>query len=442
MQPVAILPAEEYAVRRRTLLERLGADAVALVPAAGETLRNRDTHHPFRQDSDFQYLTGFPEPDALAVLAPGAEAEYELFVRERNPEMETWNGRRAGPEGAVARYGAGRAHTLAALDERLPELLANRKRIYYALGRNPEFDRRVLGWLERVRARSRQGVRAPVELCELGTLLHELRLFKRPAEVELLRRAATITAEGHCRAMQACRPGLYEYQLEAELLYTFTRSGAGWAYPSIVGGGDNATILHYVENNAPLRDGELVLIDAGCEVDGYCADITRTFPVNGRFSGEQRALYEVVLAAQHAALAEVRPGRPWQAFHDAAVKVLSEGLVELGILQGDPAERIADESYRRFYMHRTGHWLGLDVHDVGDYRDPDGQWRALQPGMVLTVEPGLYIASGNQGVDERWWGLGIRIEDDVLVTADGHEILTAGVPKAVDDIEALMRAAR
>ncbi len=431
------LKPEDFARRRARLMDRMGEGTVAVLPAATETVRNRDVHHPFRQDSDFQYLTGFPEPEAVAVLAPGREAPFILFCRERDPEQETWTGRRAGPEGARARYGADEAHPLADIDSVLPGLLENRERVYYSIGYNPTFDQRVMDWVKRIRGRARAGVRAPGEFVALEHLLHEMRLFKSPAEVAVMREAGRISGEAHVRAMRVCRPGMMEYQIEAELLHVFRAYGAGWAYPAIVGGGENACILHYTENDAVLGDGDLLLIDAGAEVHGYAADITRTFPVNGRYSPEQRALYDLVLAAQEAAIAEVRPGRHWNQPHEAAVIVLTQGLVDLGLLQGDPAERVADESYRRFYMHRTGHWLGMDVHDVGDYKRGD-DWRVLEPGMVMTVEPGLYVAAGTEGADERWWNTGIRIEDDVLVTAQGCEVLTTSVPRTADAIEALM----
>ncbi len=450
------IPAAVFARRRRALLARMGPGSIALLPAASETPRNRDVHHPFRQDSDFYYLTGFPEPEAIAVLAPGGEHEFLLFCRERDPHMEIWHGRRAGPQGAMERYGVDNAHPIAEIDKLLPPLLENRERVFYAIGYNSEFDRRMMGWLNQVRGKTRTGVRAPALFVALEHLLHAMRLRKEPEEIAVMRESARIAAEAHQRAMRACRPGRMEYELEAEILYTFIRHGAGWAYPSIVGGGDNSCILHYTENNAPLRDGDIVLIDAGAELDGYASDITRSFPVNGRFSGEQRAIYELVLAAQKAAIDQVRPGRHFNEPHDAAVRTLTEGLAALGLLQGDVEELIKAEQHKPFYMHRTGHWLGMDVHDVGDYKTGE-DWRIFEPGMVTTIEPGLYIPAGGKildahwarlGVhletelDERWQRIGIRIEDDVLVTDDGHEILTAAAPKEVDEIEALMRERR
>ena len=450
------IPAAVFARRRRALLERMGPGSIALLPAASETPRNRDVHHPFRQDSDFYYLTGFPEPEAIAVLAPGGEHEFLLFCRERDPHMEIWHGRRAGPQGAMARYGVDNAHPIAEIDRLLPPLLENRERVFYAIGYNPEFDRRMMGWLNQVRGKARTGVRAPALFVALEHLLHAMRLRKEPEEIAVMRESARIAAEAHQRAMRACRPEMMEYELEAEILYTFLRHGAGWAYPSIVGGGDNSCILHYTENNAPLRDGDIVLIDAGAELDGYASDITRSFPVNGRFSGEQRAIYELVLAAQKAAIDQVRPGRHFNEPHDAAVRTLTEGLAALGLLHGDIEDLIKAEQHKPFYMHRTGHWLGMDVHDVGDYKTGE-DWRVFEPGMVTTIEPGLYIPAGGKvldahwarlGVhletelDERWQRIGVRIEDDVLVTTEGNEVLTAAAPKEVDEIEALMREGR
>ncbi|MBL8259458.1 MAG: Xaa-Pro aminopeptidase [Candidatus Competibacteraceae bacterium] len=450
------IPAAVFARRRRRLMAQMGQDAIAIVPAATCAARNRDVDYPFRQDSDFYYLTGFPEPEAIAVLVPGGEREFLLFCRDRDVQMEIWNGRRAGPQGAVERYGADSAQPIGAIDKLLPPLLENRERVYYAIGYNAAFDQRVMGWINRVRAKARTGVRAPTTFIALEQPLHPMRLRKDPEEIAVMRESARIAAEAHRRAMAVCRPGLMEYQLESEILNTFLRHGAGWAYPSIVGGGDNGCILHYTENSAALADGDLVLIDAGAELDGYASDITRSFPVNGRFSGEQRAVYELVLAAQKAAIAKVRPGGHFNEPHEAAVRVLTEGLIELGLLQGEADELIESEGYKPFYMHRTGHWLGMDVHDVGAYKTGD-EWRAFEPGMVTTVEPGLYIAAGSTRmdgawtrlgamleteVDARWQRIGIRIEDDVLVTERGNEVLSADAPKAIDDIEALMRDGR
>ncbi len=433
------LPAEEFAERRAQLMDVMGRGAIAIIPAADEKARNRDVDHAYRPDSDFYYLTGFPEPEALAVLVPGREqGEYVLFCRERDPEKETWHGRRAGLEGARARYGADDAFPIGDIDEIIPGLMENRERVFYTMGCKAEFDRKVMEWLNELRKRARAGVHTPGEFVALDHHLHEMRLFKSPVEVEAMRTAAAISAKAHKRAMQYTRPGLSELQVEAELLHEFMMGGARHtAYPSIVGGGINGCILHYTENDALLRDGELLLIDAGCEFEYYASDITRTFPINGRFSAPQRQLYELVLKAQAAAIAAVKPGNHWNDPHEAAVRVLTEGLLELHLLRGSLERLLETHAYRRFYMHRTGHWLGMDVHDVGDYKMGD-DWRILEPGMVLTIEPGLYIPEGSKGVAKKWWNIGIRIEDDVLVTEEGCEVLTHAAPKTVAEIEAIM----
>lgn len=427
--------------RRKRLAAQIGADAVAIVPAAGEQLRNRDVHFPFRQDSDFDYLTGFPEPDAFAVIAPRRKGgELVMFVRPRNAEREIWDGRRHGVDGARERFNVDEAFELDEIDAKMPDLLADRSRIYYPLGVDDGLDRRVMGWLRAVRAKARTGVRAPTELVALDEPLAEMRLIKDKDELSRMRRSARIAAAGHRRLMRSARAGMWEYQLEAIFTEHCTRQGArAQAYQPIVGSGNNACVLHYVENNAPLVDGELVLIDAGCEYQGYCSDITRTFPVNGRFTEPQRELYELVHEAQRAAIAKAIPGNRWQDSHKAALRVLTRGLVELGLIKGtvkEVAKLIKEEKYRPFYMHRTGHWLGRDVHDVGAYKR-DGKWRTLEPGMVLTVEPGLYVAA-DADVPKRYRGIGIRIEDDVAVTKAGNEVLSKDVPKAADEIECLM----
>ena len=427
-----------FEARRKRFLESIGR-GVAIFPAAPVRNRSNDVDHEFRQDSDFHYLTGFPEPEAVALLTTRhPEHRYVLFVRPRDREKETWNGRRAGAEGAVAKYGADAAFTIDQMDEVLPKYLENVERLHYRLGRQPEFDARVLGWIGKIRAAVRTGVSAPTEIVDPAVALHEMRLIKSPADLALLRRACEISAEAHVAAMRACRPGMNECELEAVVEYVFRRYGAASpAYPSIVGAGANGTILHYTENDAPVKDGDLVLIDAGCEYQGFSADITRTFPANGVFSRPQRAIYELVLSAQLAALGEVRPGARFEDYHNRALRVLVEGLVALGLLDGPPDEAIANETYKRLYMHRTGHWLGADVHDVGRYLI-DGASRPLEPGMVLTVEPGLYIAEDDAKAPAEYRGIGVRIEDDVLVTATGHEVLTGGVPKTVGAIESLM----
>jgi len=433
---------KEYIRRRRQLIRMMGRGSIAIIPAAPVRTRNRDVEYSYRQDSDFQYITGFSESEAVAVLIPGRDhGEYLLFCRERDPKMETWTGRRAGTQGAVERYDADDAFPIGDIDEILPGLVENCDRVFYTMGSHPEFDRHVLDWVKRIREGARSGSRAPDEFVSLEHLLHDMRLYKSRSEVRVMRNAAKVTCMAHRRAMQACRPGWHEYEIEAELLHEFRRANMQPAYPCIVGGGENGCILHYTDNVAELRDGDLLLIDAGAEYDCYASDVTRTFPVNGRFSPPQKALYEVVLAAQAAAIEQVLPGNDWNAPHAAAIKVLTRGLVKLGILKGRPAELIRKEAYRRFYMHRTGHWLGMDVHDVGDYK-VGGEWRVLEPGMVLTVEPGIYIPAGSRGVAKKWWNIGIRIEDDVLVTHDGHEVLSDDAPKRVSEIEALMGEGR
>ena len=432
----------EFSRRRKQLMRMMGRDAIAILPTAPERIRNRDAEYRYRPDSDFYYLTGFPEPEAVLVLAPGRrQGEALLFCRERDPEKETWTGRRAGPEGAVADYGFDDAFPIGDIDDILPGLLEDRERVFYTMGVYKDFDERLIGWINRLRAASRAGQRPPEEFVALEHLLHDMRLYKSAAELRAMRKAAQVAAAAHVRAMQACRPGMMEYELEAEFCHEFRRHGCEHAYTPIVGGGENACILHYTENDARLNDGDLVLIDAGAEFDCYASDITRTFPVNGVFSKPQRALYELVLKAQRAAIRRIRPGAHWNQPHEAAVRTLTRGLVDLGILKGQPAKLVKDEAYRRFYMHRTGHWLGMDVHDVGDYKVGD-EWRVLEPGMVMTVEPGLYIPPGSKGVAKKWWGIGIRIEDDVAVTRDGCEVLTDAVPKTVAGIEALMAEAR
>ncbi|MDA1106904.1 MAG: Xaa-Pro aminopeptidase [Proteobacteria bacterium] len=428
---------KEFARRRKDLMQMMGKGAMAILPAAPQRLRNRDAEYPYRQDSDFHYLTGFPEPEAVAVLIPGRRhGEYVLFSRERDIEKETWHGRRAGQEGACKDYDADDAFPISDIDDILPGLMEQCERVFYAMGQ--EFDQRLMQWVNQIRQQSRSGTRAPTEFVALDHLVHEMRLYKSRAEIGTMRKAAVIAAAAHRRAMQACRPGMMEYQLEAELRHEFLRSGSqAPAYNPIVGGGANGCILHYTENNTALKDGDLVLIDAGAELDNYASDITRTFPVNGRFSPAQRAVYEVVLAAQTAAINKIKPGNHWNEPHAAAVRVLTQGLLDLGLLKGKLSTLIKNEAYRRYYMHRTGHWLGMDVHDVGDYKVGD-TWRMLEPGMVLTVEPGLYIPAGSKGVAKKWWDIGIRIEDDVLVTAGGHEVLSAPAPKTVAEIEAVM----
>jgi Xaa-Pro aminopeptidase len=434
-----LLDRKEFARRRRGLMRQMDEASIAILFAAPVRTRNRDVEYPYRPDSDFFYLTGFPEPEAALVLVPGRrEGEYLLFCRERDPEKETWHGRRAGLEGAVETYGADDAFPVDDMDDIVPGLMENRGRVFYAMGVYPEVDQKVMTWVNRVRGRARAGVSAPGEFVALDHLVHEMRLYKSAGELRLMRHAAEIAAAGHRRAMAVCQPGMHEYQVEAELLHAFMTGGSrAPAYPPIVGGGENGCILHYTENRDPLREGDLLLIDAGAEYECYASDITRTFPVGGRFSPAQRELYELVLEAQRAAIARVRPGNHWNEPHEAAVETLTRGLVSFGLLRGRTARLIKDEAYKPFYMHRTGHWLGMDVHDVGDYK-VEGEWRVLEPGMVMTVEPGLYIPPHARHVPRRWAGIGIRIEDDVAVTRDGCEVLSRAVPKDPDAIEALM----
>jgi len=435
----AVLPRGELRRRRRRLLAALGPGGLALLAAAPERVRNGHTHYPYRQSSDFSYLTGFPEPEAMLVLVPGRkEGEAVLFCRPRDAERELWEGGRAGTEGAVARYGADQAFPISALDTELPKLIADRDRLHYPLARDADLDLKVMGWIQQVRAQARAGIRAPTALINLDALLHEERLIKDKAEIKLMRQAARVSAEAHRRVMRFCRPGCWEYELEAEFARACAAGGARHlAYPTIVGGGANACTLHYAENGQRLQDGDLVLIDAGGEFEGYAADITRTYPVNGRFTPPQRELYELVLAAQAAAIAKVVPGNRWIEPHEAAVKTLTRGLVELGLLKGGRKavpKLIREEAYKPYFMHRTGHWLGMDVHDVGDYKR-EGDWRRFEPGMVLTVEPGLYVALDREEAPPRFRGIGIRIEDDVLVTPEGREVLSHQAPKTVAEIE-------
>lgn len=433
----AAIGRDEYRQRCQALMAALPSQSAVLLPAASLTTRSNDSDYPFRQRSDFHYLTGFPEPDALLLLLPGREAgESVLFCQERNPAIEAWTGIRFGIEGALAHFAIDEAFENPVRVEHLAELIDGRETLYLLLD-----DAESLALADEVRSelkgRARRGAIAPQALADLAPLLHEQRLAKSEAELALLRHAGEVSAQAHVRAMRTARPGLHEYHLQAELEHEFRWQGAqGPAYDSIVGGGANACVLHYIENHDPLEDGELVLIDAGAEFDLYAGDITRTFPVNGRFSSAQRQLYDIVLAAQERAIEAVTPGATLAAIHQSVVRDLSRGLVELGLLEGDLEAVISEERYKRFYLHSTSHWLGLDVHDVGSYRR-DGEPRPLVPGMVLTVEPGLYIPD-DEDIPEAFRGIGIRIEDDVAVTADGHEVLTAGVPKRAAEIEALM----
>jgi len=428
----------EFKRRRTELMKMMGKNTIAILPSASLLTRNRDADFPFRQDSDFLYLTGFNEPDAVLVIVPGRKhGEFILFCREKDEEQETWHGRRAGQEGAIEEYGADDSFPIDDMDDILPGLLEGTDSIYNIMGQYPEFDQRLIGWVNHIKAQSRAGLHVPSEFVSLDYVLHDMRLYKSREELKLMRKAASISARAHTQAMRVCAPGKYEYQIAAEFDYEFRKNNAEHAYSSIVGGGANGCILHYTNNADQLNDGDLLLIDAGCEIEGYASDITRTFPVNGKYSRAQREIYDIVLAAQKAAIKKVKPGNHWNDPHNAAVRVITRGLMEIKLLKGSLPGLIKEGAYRRFYMHRTGHWLGLDVHDVGDYKVGD-QWRLLEPGMVLTIEPGIYIPARSKAVNRKWWDIGIRIEDDVLVTNSGCEVLTKAVVKNPEDIEALM----
>lgn len=434
----------DFERRRDRLAEQMGPNSIAIIETSPVAYRNRDADYKFRADSSFFYLTGFAEPEAVAVIETGestADYTYSLFCRERNRELEIWNGYRAGVDGAVEDYEADEAFAIDLLDEEIIEKLFNKGAIYYRIGHRAEFDARVSQWIKQAQDQDKRGDGAPSQVLQLDRLLDEMRLFKSEEEIQLMQIASDISAQAHTRAMQKVRPGMKEYALEAELNYVFNQNGCVPSYNSIVGGGANACILHYVENNQPLNDGDLVLIDAACEYQCYASDITRTFPVNGRFSPEQRALYQIVLDAQYAAIDQVRVGRSYRDPHEAAVRIITQGLLQLGLMRGAIDELIEKEAYRQFYMHGTGHWLGMDVHDVGAYKVA-GKWRTYAPGMVVTVEPGIYIAPDDEAVDEKWRGIGIRIEDDVVVTEDGPLILTQNVVKEIDAIETLMAQAK
>lgn len=425
-------------LERRMHLAGLMGRGVAIVPTAPERLRNRDSHYSYRFDSYFYYLTGFDEPEAVLVIIAGDAPRHILFCRDKDMEREIWDGFRHGPDAARDHFGVDEAYSITRLDELAPKLLEDQPALFYGVGVDAHWDERIVAWLNRVREQTRSGISAPSEIRDIRTLLDEMRLIKRPEEIALMRRAAAISSAAHRRAMQTARAGMMEFEIEAEILHEFRRNGAqAPAYTSIVAGGANACVLHYVSNNAVLGDGDLLLIDAGCEVDGYASDITRTFPINGRFTPAQKDVYEMVLAAQQAAIDVASSGHNWDEPHQAALRILAQGMIDLGLCKGEVDGVIESGDYRRFYMHRTGHWLGLDVHDAGEYKH-GGEWRELQPGMVLTVEPGCYIRPADD-VPKELWNIGIRIEDDVLVTVDGNEVLTAATPKTVGEIESAMQ---
>ncbi|MCH7338810.1 Xaa-Pro aminopeptidase [Acinetobacter higginsii] len=430
----------DFKQRRDILAKKIGSNSIAIIATRAEMYRNRDADYKYRADSSFYYLTGFAEPEAVAVIetfAEGEEYSYSLFCRERDREMEIWHGYRAGIDGAIEIYDADEAYAIDLLDEEIIEKLLNKQRLYYRIGQQAEFDARVSQWIQKADAEQRRGSAAPAELIQLDRIVDEMRLKKSAQEIELMQIASNISAEAHTRAMQTVKPEMMEYALEAELNYIFGKNGCVPSYNSIVGGGENACILHYVENNKPLKDGDLVLIDAACEYEFYASDITRTFPVNGKFSPEQKALYNIVLEAQLAAIDATRIGNHYKYPHQVAVKILTQGLVDLGLMSGDVDELIESEAFRQFFMHGTGHWLGMDVHDVGAYKTGE-DWRVYEAGMVVTVEPGLYVAPDDETVDAKWRGIGIRIEDDIVVTENGPLVLTKNVVKTVEEIESLM----
>ncbi|MCH7295347.1 Xaa-Pro aminopeptidase [Acinetobacter higginsii] len=430
----------DFKQRRDILAKKIGSNSIAIIATRAEMYRNRDADYKYRADSSFYYLTGFAEPEAVAVIetfAEGEEYSYSLFCRERDREMEIWHGYRAGIDGAIEIYDADEAYAIDLLDEEIIEKILNKQRLYYRIGQQAEFDARVSQWIQKADAEQRRGSAAPAELIQLDRIVDEMRLKKSAQEIELMQIASNISAEAHTRVMQTVKPAMMEYALEAELNYIFGKNGCVPSYNSIVGGGENACILHYVENNKPLKDGDLVLIDAACEYEFYASDITRTFPVNGKFSPEQKALYNIVLEAQLAAIDATRIGNHYKYPHQVAVKILTQGLVDLGLMSGDVDELIESEAFRQFFMHGTGHWLGMDVHDVGAYKTGE-DWRVYEAGMVVTVEPGLYVAPDDETVDAKWRGIGIRIEDDIVVTENGPLVLTKNVVKTVEEIESLM----
>jgi len=429
----------EFKRRRKQLMQMMGKDSIAILPSARVKARNSDVNFDFRPDSDFYYMSGFPEPEAVVVLIPGrSQGQYILFCREKHPEKELWDGAREGQEGAVENFAADDSFPIEDLDEILPRMIEQVSRVFYAMGCDKKLDERMSDWMTQLRAGARQGKQSPLEFIALDHYLHDLRLYKSRSEISNMRKAAKISAMAHRRLMKECKPGIYEYQLEAAFVHESSMRGARQqAYPSIVGGGNNGCVLHYIDNKDKLIDGDLVLVDAGCELDCYASDITRTYPVNGKFNDAQKILYNLVLKAQEKAIEQVKPGKHWNDPHDAAVKVLAKGLVDLGLIKGTLQKCLETESYKRFYMHKTGHWLGMDVHDVGGYKI-DGHWRLLEAGMILTIEPGLYIPLGSKGIAKKWQGIGIRIEDDVVVTKDGYDILSKDTPKTVDEIEKIM----
>lgn len=433
---MSIVTSKEYQQRRETFMKKMAPHSIAIIPSAPEQHRTGDQSFLFRPNNDFYYLTGFEEPESVAVLF---DNQFYLFNRPRDQLMEIWNGRRAGQEGAEKIYCADKAFSIEEFETQLIELLKNREVLYFAFGRQMHWDRIISNTINKLRAKIRAGINVPQTIINPEIYLHEMRLHKSPDEIKTMKKAAEISIKAHIKAMQACKPGKYEYELQAVMVEEFLRSGSFTpAYNPIIGSGENSCILHYFENNKPIQNGDIVLIDAGCEFENYASDITRSFPANGKFSPEQKLIYNLVLKAQLAGIEQVKPGTSYPAIQETVVKVITEGLVELGLLSGKIDDLIEQKAYQVFYMHNAGHWLGLDTHDVGSYK-PNNEWRKLAPGMVLTVEPGIYISANTPGVDEKWWNIGIRIEDDVLVTEKGHEVITGGLIKTIDDIEALMK---
>ncbi len=430
----------EFAKRRKKLMQKIGPTGIVILVTAPLTVRNGDADYAYRQQSDFYYMTGFEEPEAVALFVPQRKAgEFILFNRIRNRDEEIWTGTRAGQLGACKTFGANEAYPIEQLAEKLPEFLTGREEIHYTLGSNSTFDTLLLDTMNKIRGKIRSGIQSPLAFVDLTHTVHEMRLIKSPAEIALMRKAAKISAAAHIQAMATCKPGINEYQLEAEITYQFQKNGARYhAYTPIVSSGINTCTLHYNDNNRIIKNKSIVLIDAGCEYQNYASDVTRTFPANGRFTAEQRAIYEIVLEAQLAGIKAIRPKAEWCAMQNAIVKIITQGLIDLKLLKGTLHNLIEKKAYTKFYMHGAGHWLGLDVHDVGRYKSHD-KWRRLQPGMVLTVEPGIYIPAGTPGVPKRWHNIGVRIEDDVLVTATGNDVLSNGAPKMIEDIEAIMK---
>ena len=438
-----IIGPETYAARRQAFIQQMGNSAIAIFPTAPSSIRSHDTEYRYRQDNDFFYLTGFPEPEALCLLSPQHETErFILFVRPRDKEKETWTGKRFGVEGAKDRFGVDAAYTIDKIDEILPQHLLQAENVYYAFGRDDQLNNKIVTLMNHSRMQRQRSGRGPVSVIDPGTIVHEMRLFKSSPELMLMRQAMDASTAAHHAALTQTRPGMYEYEIEALLEFHFRRRGAaGPAYSSIVASGANATILHYISNEKRMQDGDLLLIDAAAEYANYCSDVTRTFPVGRQFSAPQREIYELVLTAQKEAIAMTKPGVKFDDVHARATEILVDGLRRFGLLSGETKEIIEKGDHRKFYMHRTSHWLGMDVHDVGKYKLGEDS-RILQPGMILTVEPGIYIAEDAEGVDDRYRGIGVRIEDDVLVTDDGYEVLTKEITKKVGDLEALRRTAQ